>query len=96
MNRKEYFTRRAFAFFRIPELSRPITSFNIQPVPCDLANSGSGGPEIEISLPPGLRTPRDLDQDVRIAKPWGRHVSDAAGTLSITVDNKGFHRPILL
>jgi len=28
--------------------------------PCALAKAGSGGPEMEISFPPGLRTARDL------------------------------------
>ena len=48
------------AFRLMPELSSRMTSFTNPGAAISLPNSGSGGPEMEMSFPPRLSTRRDF------------------------------------
>lgn len=60
MNRNEKLLPRPLVFLRMLKLRRRKTCCKNQFSPCSLAKSGSGGPEIEISLPPGFSTFREF------------------------------------
>jgi hypothetical protein len=62
MNKNEYVTLSRLAFRLAPKLNTRMIGFTNQGTPISSANVGSGGPDMEMSVPPGFSTRNDLSR----------------------------------
>ena len=60
MNKNENVTLSRLAFRLAPKLNTRMIGFTNQRTPISSAKAGSGGPDIEMSVPPGFSTRKDL------------------------------------
>ena len=62
MNKNEYVTLSRSAFRLAPKLNTRMIGFTYQGTPISSAKAGSGGPDMEMSVPPGFSTRKDLSR----------------------------------